>query len=562
MFFVTKLKRKYAHDRLIEEYLYQSVCQELKSNYVREGLWAKAQMNSGGDLNLQKSLYIKYRKQILKDELKQTEDLNMFGDVYPDQEQDEQDNVTYFLLISILVVITITIFTMTTMPSLTLVSEEIIDQSTINQNALIQSNPIEEMDHSVAIKRQNIKKPVALIEQNQLFYVTGEKQPFTGEFIDYQHTSEKGEDYFRVVKNFSLGQLHGLVTFYNESGNQIKSEQYHQGLKEGISIAWNNQGQKIWQEFFRGGQRQSHSDFYDGKKITEIHYQQGKKHGPHTIWYANGQKKQLVNYLNDQKHGWLRQWRDNGLLASQERYNFNVKDGLKTQWGIDGNVNQTSTFHNNVLIRSVNFVNRQEQGKESFWYNSGEKKAEINYNKGQKDGIATYWSKSGLPNKIELYVKGKKYTETNYHEGKKSGVQTVWFSNGKKKKEIHYRNGKEEGIARFWYKTGKLKEEKMFSHGDPSGLTISWDQSGRKNLEKHYLKGQLHGRYTLWDENGNKGWEMYYKFGKQDGLNTMWHPNGQKKWEILYVDDIIKKSTFWNEEGKITKTENTESTTP
>ena len=135
MFFFTKLKRKYAHDRLIEEYLYQSVCQELKSNYVREGLWAKAQMNSGGDLNLQKSLYIKYRKQILKDELKQTEDLNMFGDVYPDQEQDEQDNVTYFLLISILVVITITIFTMTTMPSLTLVSEEIIDQSTINQNA-------------------------------------------------------------------------------------------------------------------------------------------------------------------------------------------------------------------------------------------------------------------------------------------------------------------------------------------------------------------------------------------------------------------------------------------
>ena len=75
MFFFTKLKRKYAQDRLIEEYLYQSVCQELKSNYVREGLWAKAQMNSGGDLNLQKSLYIKYRKQILKDELKQTKDL-------------------------------------------------------------------------------------------------------------------------------------------------------------------------------------------------------------------------------------------------------------------------------------------------------------------------------------------------------------------------------------------------------------------------------------------------------------------------------------------------------
>ena len=48
---------------------------------------------------------------------------------------------------------------------------------------------------------------------------------------------------------------------------------------------------------------------------------------------------------------------------------------------------------------------------------------------------------------------------------------------------------------------------------------------------------------------------MYYKLGKQDGLNTMWYPNGQKKWEILYINDIINKSTFWNEEGNITKTE-------
>ncbi|MBT5437108.1 MAG: hypothetical protein HOK93_06010, partial [Methylococcales bacterium] len=118
MFFFKKLKQKYAHDRLIEDYLYQSVCQELKSNYVREGLWTKAQMNSGGDLNLQKSLYIKYRKQILKDELKQTEDLNLYGDLDPDQELSAQDNVTSFLLISILVVVSITIYTVTTMPSL------------------------------------------------------------------------------------------------------------------------------------------------------------------------------------------------------------------------------------------------------------------------------------------------------------------------------------------------------------------------------------------------------------------------------------------------------------
>jgi len=558
MFFFKKLKQKYAHDRLIEDYLYQSVCQELKSNYVREGLWAKAQMNSGGDLNLQKSLYIKYRKQILKDELKQTEDLNLYGDLDPDQELSAQDNVTSFLLISILVVVSITIYTVTTMPSLARVSEVIIDQSGQKHIDLIQTKP----ENSVLVNKTTFKKPIALIEQNQLFYVTGETQPFTGEFIDYQHTSEQGEDYFKVIKNFSAGKLHGLITYWNKSKRKIKSEHYQKGLKQGISIAWTHQGQQLWQEFFSSGQRQSRTEFFDGNKITEIYYQQDKKHGPHTIWYPNGQKKQLVNYVNDQKHGWLRQWRENGLLASQERYKLDVKDGQRTEWGADGNVSRTSTYHDDELIHSVNFVNRQEHGKESFWYNSGEKKAEVNYNNGKKDGIATYWLKNGLFNKIELYGKGKKYTETNYHKGKKSGLQTVWFSNGKKKKETHYKNGKEEGIARFWYTTGKLKEEKIFRDGYRSGLTIAWDESGRKNIEKNYKKGQLHGRYTLWDENGNKGWEMYYKLGKQDGLNTMWYPNGQKKWEILYIDDIINQSTFWNEEGNITKTETLGSITP
>lgn len=562
MFFFKKLKQKYAHDRLIEDYLYQSVCQELKSNYVREGLWTKAQMNSGGDLNLQKSLYIKYRKQILKDELKQTEDLNLYGDLDPDQELSAQDNVTSFLLISILVVVSITIYTVTTMPSLARVSEVIIDQPGQKHIDLIQTKPMTTLDNSVLVNKTTFKKPIALIEQNQLFYVTGETQPFTGEFIDYQHTSEQGEDYFKVIKNFSAGKLHGLITYWNESKRKIKSEHYQKGLKQGISIAWTHQGQQLWQEFFSGGQRQSRTEFFDGNKITEIYYQQDKKHGPHTIWYPNGQKKQLVNYVNEQKHGWLRQWRENGLLASQERYKFDVKDGQRTEWGADGNVSRTSTYHDDELIHSVNFVNRQEHGKESFWYNSGEKKAEVNYNNGKKDGIATYWLKNGHFNKIELYGKGKKYTETNYHKGKKSGLQTVWFSNGKKKKETHYKNGKEEGIARFWYKTGKLKEEKMFRDGYRSGLTIAWDQSGRKNIEKHYKMDQLHGRYTLWDESGNKGWEMYYKLGKQDGLNTMWYPNGQKKWEILYINDIINKSTFWNEEGNITKTETLGSITP
>ena len=38
----------------------------------------------------------------------------------------------------------------------------------------------------------------------------------------------------------------------------------------------------------------------NGQKRWEFNYQDGKKHGPWTVWYENGQKESECNYVRDQ----------------------------------------------------------------------------------------------------------------------------------------------------------------------------------------------------------------------------------------------------------------------
>lgn len=59
-----------AKSRIIEEKLYEQVVNELAQGLIREGLWAKALANSEGSEQSAKALYMKYRVQSIKDEVR------------------------------------------------------------------------------------------------------------------------------------------------------------------------------------------------------------------------------------------------------------------------------------------------------------------------------------------------------------------------------------------------------------------------------------------------------------------------------------------------------------
>jgi hypothetical protein len=92
-------------------------------------------------------------------------------------------------------------------------------------------------------------------------------------------------------------------------------------------------------------------------------------------------------------------------------------------------------------------------GKESWFYESGQKQREAEYNLGRKVGTEDYWSRDGqLTWSVE------------YRDNGASTWRQYW-PGGKLRAESGWRNFKAEGVAKLWDSSGTLISEKRFAAG-------------------------------------------------------------------------------------------------
>lgn len=54
------------------------------------------------------------------------------------------------------------------------------------------------------------------------------------------------------------------------------------------------------------------------------------------------------------------------------------------------------------------------------------------------------------------------------------------YENGNKKWEVNYVNGIKEGIQTDWYPYGEKMAEGMYKNGKKSGIWMMWDEDGNK----------------------------------------------------------------------------------
>ncbi|MFA0069826.1 hypothetical protein AB4344_18725 [Vibrio breoganii] len=69
-------KNKGSKKRIIEEWVYELVADELDKGEIRKGLWTKARGLSDGDSNKCESIYIRLRAESIVDEAKVTHEVN------------------------------------------------------------------------------------------------------------------------------------------------------------------------------------------------------------------------------------------------------------------------------------------------------------------------------------------------------------------------------------------------------------------------------------------------------------------------------------------------------
>lgn len=149
---------------------------------------------------------------------------------------------------------------------------------------------------------------------------------------------------------------------------------------------------------------------------------------------------------------------------------------------------------------------------------SGQKKWEVNYHAGARNGCITY--RDGIKELEETFVDGER---TN---------SILWYPNGQMMEQTTYSHGKPIGVSTSWYSSGHIKKRLTYgSDGWKSGVSTEWypDPENHKMEEGSYLKDDKIGVWETWYTDGRRSSEVTYIDGKEDGYYSEWHPDGSKK---------------------------------
>ena len=175
-------------------------------------------------------------------------------------------------------------------------------------------------------------------------------------------------------------------------------------------------------------------------------------------------------------------------------------------------------------------------GKVEDFFENGQKKVELTFKDGKRDGLSTYW-----------YENGQKESETNWKNGSPDGLWAKWSKNGQNEQETNCKDGKRDGLTTYWYENGQKKVERNFKDGKQDGLTTLWYENGQKREEGNFKDGKEDGPVTKWYRNGQKQEKGNWKDGKLMSAEA-WKPNGEKC-PVTNVNDGNGVWVLYNDDG-------------
>ena len=105
--------------------------------------------------------------------------------------------------------------------------------------------------------------------------------------------------------------------------------------------------------------------------------------------------------------------------------------------------------------------------------------------------------------KKKYHDNGKLKRETHFEHGNRNGRDTWFYKTGEKMFEVHVKNGKAEGLRTEWYENGNKKKEGHYKDGnlDRNRRMTEWYENGNKKKETHYKDRKNFGVCTECYEN-------------------------------------------------------------
>ncbi|MFM7005642.1 MAG: toxin-antitoxin system YwqK family antitoxin [Flavobacteriales bacterium] len=179
------------------------------------------------------------------------------------------------------------------------------------------------------------------------------------------------------------------------------------------------------------------------------------------------------------------------------------------------------------------FLNDKPVGKFTYYFESGEKKAEMQHGlPGGFTAVLLYFENGQVL--ADGFYKGEKkdslwynYAPTgelisaeNYKLDQLHGKCVYYYKEGQyleQKLQIHkkvnYTNGKLDGTYQEYFYNGKLKLQGVYQLGEKKGLWTEYYNTGNVMAKVHYQRDLLHGWMQYYDKAGNLQSKVMYRDG-------------------------------------------------
>lgn len=363
----------------------------------------------------------------------------------------------------------------------------------------------------------------------------------------------------RQQLNYKEDKLDGLNYTFHPNGVKSGVFPRNNGISEGVEEEYNSAGKLSSRTLYKNGQIEGtvvSIDYINGFR-NETPYVNNKRQGKMTEYWLNGNKKTEAMYVDSLLNGPFKKWYANGQLEWEGNFvkdiqvgkwiSYNSKGGKSAEGTCDENGNLTDTYSE-----------FDRQGKMTIQISG--------YNKGEKDGIQTYYFPDGkvqakfviqkdIIRHIDCFdLSGNKLYSADEKDGELN--YKYFFPEGPLKLEGTYKNGLKEGIWKFYNVFGKLTEEESWMKGMQSGIQKQYHSNG--NLQFVFMcdSGKISGQITRYFKNGHLSYKGYYNSEGSTGLWTTYYSNDSIENKAYMVSDkMTGRRMSYSPEGKLTTEE-------
>ena len=291
---------------------------------------------------------------------------------------------------------------------------------------------------------------------------------------------------------------HGDWKLFNRQGQILAQGQFYDGVMDGVWKRWHPQSAEgIFAtkpfNLFRGPFL-STASFSKGeldgiwvlqdnfeRKIFEIPYRNGVRHGTATWWYPSSMKMREVNFKDGLMDGALLEWDEQDKLVRRDEY-FGGKKIIRQMSYYRPKYKESENYYLDVKLepggsddwwqaKPAGFVPtgaRLQHGPALSWYDNGQPKMKGQYKNDARYGRFIWWHPNGQKQLIGSYDEN----------GNKVGAWTWWHPNGVKAIQGQYESNVAVEVWRWWDENGQVESTENISE---TRIAITCDRSPKKH---------------------------------------------------------------------------------